>query len=142
MILTRWCNPPAMDSSPGTFGTLTIGEHQFFTVECPWLDNAAFVSSIPEGTYSLVPHRGSWDTFAMVSALHGVALFSVPGCKRYACIIHPANSASELRGCIAVGDELGVVDNEWAVMHSQDSFRRLMLLIRARDERVLTIERA
>ena len=37
--------------SRGTMGVITLEGERFYTIERPWLDNAANVSCIPEGTY-------------------------------------------------------------------------------------------
>ena len=64
------------------------------TLERPWSDNAKTVSCIPSGTYTCVKHNG--EKFKDVWRLE-----SVPG--RDAILIHAANYAHELQGCIAVG---------------------------------------
>lgn len=63
-------------------------------IERPWKKNAHEVSCIPEGTYKLAPHHTEhWPDV--------IELLDVPG--RTGILIHPANLASELRGCIAPG---------------------------------------
>ena len=44
-------------------------------------------------------------------------------------IIHVANKATELAGCIAPGKGLGTVSGEWAVLNSGGAFNELMILL-------------
>lgn len=78
-----------------TLGKLTINDATYFTCERPWKDNAPEISCIPTGAYQVIisysPHFGR----AMPH------LLSVPG--RDGILIHVANHASELRGCVAIG---------------------------------------
>lgn len=78
----------------GTNGTLAIeGKQQCFTIELPWLQNAAHISCIPEGRYQLIKY--SSNRFKK-----HLAVLDVPG--RSDILIHSANDAiHQLRGCIA-----------------------------------------
>lgn len=79
----------------GTFGRLmTPNGIQLFTIERNWLNNGARNSCIPSGVYTV-----SWQPsprFGWAYRLHEVP-------KRAGILIHPANYASELAGCIALG---------------------------------------
>ena len=55
--ITRFAHTPM-----GTFGSFWVLGKQLYTCERPWLDNAPFVSCIPEGEYAIKPqifHRGN-----------------------------------------------------------------------------------
>lgn len=95
----------------GTFGILTNsdGKELCFTLELPWLNNEPNKSCIPVGTYTVIPHSSivhpsTWE------------ITNVPG--RNEILIHNANVASQLLGCIAVGDHIGKLDGMPAVLHS------------------------
>ena len=83
------------------------------SIELPWRDNATNVSCIPAGTYRLdlkhwSPHFGE--------CFH---IMDVP--DRTHCLIHAANKASELKGCIAPGRGYGNLDGEFAVLSSRNA---------------------
>lgn len=95
----------------GTFGMLTLDNgRDMHTLELPWRNNAVGHSCIPPGKYlcEMVnsPSKG---------AVYGVQ--NVPG--RSHVLIHAANFAgdkimgwvSELEGCIAPADSVGVLRN-------------------------------
>jgi hypothetical protein len=91
-------------ASGGTFGRLrTARGNVFATLEREWLDNQPRVSCIPPGRYELVPWSGV--KFKKHWALRGgtVGLWGGPGVQRSAILIHSANTAQELAGCIALG---------------------------------------
>lgn len=75
------------------------------SIERSWADP---IQPIPPGEYKLVPHFGVKyrNVFALVNPDLGVTHF-VPNTNhpkpRTAILIHPANFARELRGCIALG---------------------------------------
>lgn len=118
-ILTR------LDSSDqGTFGRLTAPGLSLFTGELPWRDNFASVSCIPAGIY-----RCYW-TYSprfrrMMYLVDGVPLRS--GIRK-----HPANFMgdaalgfrSQLNGCIALGEKLGWMGGQKALLVSAPAVRR------------------
>lgn len=95
-----------------TLYKLTVGEAVFDAIGQPDNHDMPDHSSIPLGTYELVPHDTAAhpNTWALVNPDLGVThepcdMISV-GCQyphRFACLLHPANMASQLRGCIAPG---------------------------------------
>lgn len=103
----------------GTFGELTLPDGwKCFTVEKPWANNERGKSCIPAGTYALKTdryHKGGYDVYE---------LQNVPG--RSQILIHRANRAAELEGCIAPGKGLGAIQGEWAVTNSGEAFAHLM----------------
>ena len=107
MILTRFYH-----ADSHIIGVLTYKEHQWFTVERPYLNNQTFISAIPDGEYKMrrvnSPSHGP-DTWR---------LLAVPG-RRY-IDLHNANRARQLEGCIGVGkylfkDMSGVTQSERAI---------------------------
>ncbi len=87
----------------GMLGRLSLGRWECWSMEAPWRDNQRFVSCIPAGMYRLEEHHGDryTGTFALVGGT--VSHWEDPDCARYACVLHPARYARDLRGCIAFG---------------------------------------
>lgn len=115
----------------GTFGELVdnSGNRLAVTVECPWLNNQPGKSCIPEGAYTLAPHNS--PSKGLCLAISGPSLgVTVNGPSlRTHCLIHVANKASELEGCIAPGERFGVVSNEWAVLNSRNTLDKVLAAV-------------
>lgn len=98
-------------SANGTFSQLWLyaptGEREvlpYYGLECPWRDNRPNVSCIPAGWYYLEEHLS--NKFGAVPALVGGCVShygDITGLRSH-ILIHPANRAVELKGCLAVGD--------------------------------------
>jgi len=110
LILQRWADHPLH----GTMGELFYKEDKIAdTIEKPWQNNKPFVSCVPHGTYEIVPFtRENGDN---VYALYNpdldvyVDADERPGDSgRYSILIHVANWAEELMGCIAPGLAIGI----------------------------------
>ena len=101
--------------SNGTRGVLFLPSGTtLHTIENPWMDNKARVSCIPEGNYICKPRRyynGGYDTFEVQD---------VPD-RKY-ILIHVANTALDVAGCIGVGKTTGEYKDHPAVFHSRDAF--------------------
>ena len=98
----------------------------YFGIECPWKDNQPSVSCIPGGKYDLVPH--SSDKYGEVWAFVGgtVSHYYDDGqSERYACLIHSANYAHQLQGCLAIGVGAGDNDGVPAVWNSRKAIKSL-----------------
>ena len=100
-----------MSTDNGTFGVLEYNCTKFYTVEKPWNMNLPYASCVPSGKYFLVPHKSNkyGDTLCLVNNDTGVTHFEQADSKRFACLIHVANYASDVEGCIGLGDRK--VDN-------------------------------
>jgi hypothetical protein len=113
----------------GTFGVAydECGHFTAVTLERPWVDadenghRDANVSRIPAGAY---------EAFRRVSPKRGFEVFeleNVPDTSN--AQIHPANTADQLEGCIAVGKRRGDVFGNGStpgVLDSRDAFNALM----------------
>lgn len=110
----------------GTFGRLL----DFYTLELPWRENVRSYSAIPEGEYPVVwewSPRFKRQTFR---------LRSVPG--RDGILIHSANLAGDstrgfrcqLNGCIALGERLGWIEGQKAVLLSKPAILRFEELMK------------
>lgn len=142
LVLERYCYSERM----GVFGRVRGVPFACHTVEQPWRGNAPFVSCIPEGLYQLAPVTS--PRFARTYALVNPELrvfASQADCERdgdrYACLIHAANRASELQGCIAPGESEGVIGGEWAVLRSGITLTKLLAYIGERNIKQIHITR-
>lgn len=121
-------------SDEGTFGRIDlVGGPPFYTGELPWRDNASNISSIPPGLY-----RCRW-TF---SPRFNRPLYLVEGVEaRTGVRFHPANLMgdvgqgfkAQLNGCIALGERLGWIEGQKAVLLSQPAVRKFETLLNHED---------
>lgn len=106
-----------------TLGTIDFEGQHYETIERPDKNNEPMVSCIPAGTYHVTyemsPSRGE-KTFRLVN---------VPG--RSGILIHPANWAYQLMGCIALGltremlaDKMAVTASRAAVAKFEEQLKR------------------
>ena len=121
LILERFAYAPT-----GAFGRVAMPDGEtLYTVEDPWRGNRQGESCIPEGRYLCEPrrfHRGGYD------AVH---VTGVP--SRNLILFHVANSQNDIRGCIGVGQRLGWVHGQWAILDSRSGFARFMEHMGGRD---------
>lgn len=116
----------------GVFGrVMENGKQIAFSIEQPWRGNKPFRSCIPAGEYVLTPFDGSKykDTFAFYNTDLNVHITNQEF-GRYACVIHSANTADELQGCMAFGKDLTVINGKWGVNYSKAT--TLMILDKIR----------
>ena len=106
----------------GTFGRFVAGGLGLVSGELPWRENAPSISCIPTGTYRCV---------FTPSARFGRNLYLVDSVPDRAGIrFHPANLMGaaprkcQLNGCIALGEKLGWIDGQKAVLLSAPAIRR------------------
>lgn len=133
MILTfTRDNPTGPDC---TLGSLVLGEHQWQTIERPWIPVEGSpaghpgTSSVPLGTYRLVRHNTPKHpkTFALVNPELGVVHDPAPG-MRSDILIHSANFAYQLEGCIAVGKGRRFI-GQWQLTESRIALGELLALL-------------
>lgn len=130
-IIERFCDSEQM----GVFGRLLIhGVQVAYSVEQTWRDNRPFVSCVPAGRYEVVEYDSPkyGKTWALKNLTLDVGVFEGDA-RRYAILIHTANMASELQGCLAFGRDLGMIGREWAVMRSGDITRNIISQIKPGD---------
>lgn len=124
-------------SEQGTFGTLIVpnGDYNeyFYTGELPWVDNASGKSCIPKGTYQV--KKTIWLKYNKpVYLLQDVA-------GRQGILIHSANFMgsrdnglkAQLYGCIALGERLGTMDGQKALLVSSPAVRRFQEMMKWED---------
>ena len=123
----------------GTFGELTLfndvdANFKCYTVERPWLNNQSMISCVPSGIYILEKHASKKysDTFALVGGT--VSHFTEEGKARSCCLIHSANHYESVNGCIGLGESLGFVQGNWAVLNSGKTVKELLSILNGADE--------
>ena len=115
----------------GTFGILTLWDLKFYTIEKPWLNNEPWISCIPVGIYTLEMSyfdRGEYPAYEVMN---------VPG--RTDILIHIANIQSNVQGCIGLGEQLGCINGQWAVLSSKRALRTFHTALEDTDDRTLNI---
>lgn len=108
-------------SSQGTFGKLTCDKFIALTLELPWVNNESNISCIPCGVYPVL-----W-TFSNRLNRFTYLLGNVS--NRSGIRIHSANLASQLNGCIALGQKLGTMDNSKCVLLSRPAVFQFELMM-------------
>ena len=112
-----------LDSSDeGTFGKFVAGRLRLISGELPWRDNASNVSCIPAGTYRCLftpslRFRRSLYLVDGVAGRGGIRFHS-------ANLMGAAPYRSQLNGCIALGQKLGWIDGQKALLVSAPAIRR------------------
>ena len=119
-----------------TIGSLYYrGEVFCRTIERPWRNNKPNISCVPPGTYKIAIHQSPkfGKCIALSAPLLGVTVESTYKSLRTHCLIHAANTASQLKGCIAPGKSFGSLNVghgvEWAVINSGDALEELIVLL-------------
>jgi hypothetical protein len=138
-----------------TLGTLAAPNgRKWQTLERPWVPIEAApcgqkgISCIPPGIYRLTTHDS--EAFSRVWALTNPMNWvyhwdsDVPApqseCARTTVLIHPANWATELRGCIALGKQRTKQPNGiWMILNSRDAVNELRGAVNGTYDLTLTI---
>ncbi len=111
LILRR---EPKQPDAKCMLGLLFLGDLSLVSIERPWIPTELSkggtkgISCVPVGTYQLVKHNSEAHpmTWALVNPDLDVVHFQGEDDNpnaRSVVLIHPANYAEELRGCIAPG---------------------------------------
>lgn len=104
-------------SSECVLGVLELDDKEICkTLELPWRDNEKGISCIPAGEYKLSPYPSS--RFGEVYIVNDVP-------NRTGILIHTGNTASDIEGCILVGDNYGKLNGKRAVLNSRQAFNLL-----------------
>jgi hypothetical protein len=111
-----------------TLGILKVESLQLDSIERAENDTAH--PCVPEGTYQLVFHDSPKHphTFALVNSALGVVHNPEEG-KRSDILIHPANWARQLEGCIAPGKTRTLDETGWMITNSREAYEELMVLL-------------
>lgn len=117
----------------GTFGKIRIGNEYFQTLELPWRDNQNNISCIPAGIYTCK---------MTLSSRFKKRMYLVDGVnKRTGIRIHSANLAgdkslgykSQLSGCIALGEKIGFIEKQRAILLSTTAIRKFEIIMNGQD---------
>jgi hypothetical protein len=120
-------DPSTEEGTPGVLVSESFGCH---TLELPWLDNARKRSCIPAGVY-----RCAVVNSPRFGRVYGVQ--NVPG--RTHILIHAGNWAGQIpqrkthvQGCILLGERMGSLSGQRAVLLSRPAVRRFMAAMQGR----------
>jgi len=108
-----------------TWGRLYIWGDIFFTVERPWAHNRPNESCIPTGMYHLKRHDSEAHPASWAIIGDSVSLYEFENMPRFGCLIHPANFALEVEGCIAVGNSIANIGGVVGVTSSTSTLARI-----------------
>jgi len=137
--LTRFYTPGDM----GTFGVWTFPNFELATIEKPWAGNQPMVSCIREGHYVVYrdsrPKQG--DCFCLINHTLGVSRFPEVGIPRHSILVHIANYASDLEGCIGPGTDVSANGGVWMVTNSRKAINQINAWLGKETEFNLTIKR-
>ncbi|AUR91892.1 hypothetical protein NVP1166O_31 [Vibrio phage 1.166.O._10N.261.51.C7] len=107
------------------------GEFVCRLVERPYLNNQPNVSCVPEGVYIFSPHKSpsQGDCFILEAHSLGVYTQTHPKAVRTHILWHVGNTAKDVIGCAAVGQEFTSIGGAWGVNNSRVTLDRLKKLI-------------
>jgi Family of unknown function (DUF5675) len=132
------------------------GGRKWPTIERPWVPNSGDTvlcgekgqSCIPTGDYRVLRYSSDAhpNVYALSAPMLGVYVSDAEcpnpqrGIARTNCLIHPANWASELRGCVAPGkNRVKGPDGYWMVQQSRDAINEVRNILGAAADVRLTI---
>lgn len=129
LILTRIEQTPEY-----TLGQLDVpGLPMLSTIEQPWKNNLKGHSCVPVGTYRLIPHNSPHHPHTWALDNPALNVHAEPSDKwpdaRTDCLIHPANWAWQLLGCIAPGLSHTLSPRGMMVRQSQLTFRKIVKIL-------------
>jgi hypothetical protein len=148
LILRRESQQP---SNACTLGLLFVGELSLVTIERPWIPSpdskggTKGVSCVPTGTYRLVKHNTEAHPMTWALVNEDLDVVHLPGDggtdrARTAVLIHSANWAHELRGCVAPGTRTAIdAQGRYMVQESRKAMRLLQDKVPWTDEHTLEI---
>lgn len=143
LVLTRYPYHP--DS---TEGVLVVEGERFHTIEKPWVPDldgdpggAPNQSCVPLGTYRMIRHDTPKHprTWELLNEALGISTSAKPH-MRSECLLHPANKASQLAGCIAPGLTMANWGLDSAVESSTIAFKRIQEIVPWTDDHTLEIK--
>lgn len=141
LILTR-----DLHESSCELGLLAVGGAHFQTIELPWRENQHGISCVPYGKYQLERHSSDAHprTWGLINEELHVTHYPLQAHPdwRSLCLIHSANWARQLQGCIAPGKNRTFIDGLWKVENSLAAFQTILALVPWTNEHTLEIRRA
>lgn len=118
-------------SEEGTLGVLLIEGRIFcYTLERPWMMNERNISCIPTGMYVCKRyHSQNHPNTFEVTDVH----------NRSYILFHVANTINDLQGCIGLGEEVGYLMGQRAILNSTHAFNSFIDITSGFDEFTLKI---
>lgn len=126
-------------TNEGTFGVILADGFWCHTLELPWRDNRPNLSCIPEGFYTCE---------MVISPRFGQVyqVLSVPG--RSHILFHSGNLAgnvaqglkTHVQGCILLGQRVGTLSGQPAVLVSRIAFNRFMAFLSGEKQFILEVK--
>lgn len=106
------------DMNESTLGILTENREIIaYTLELPWLNNARNISCIPPGKYVCAPY--SSEKFAKCFSINSVN-------DREGILIHAGNTRKDTSGCVLIGNQLGKLAGDEAVLNSRSKLDEML----------------
>lgn len=115
MIVRLIRNPSTPD---GTFGQFVGFDFDFYSLELPWADANSDGLGDPQKS-CITP--GSYECRWHTSPKYGPCYEVTGVVGRSHILIHPANWAHQLLGCIALGKARGVLNGKPAILRSKEA---------------------
>lgn len=114
----------------GTFGTLKATGLSLFTVEQDWENNIPYKSCYPNGEYVMTFHKSPrhGECYIIENLALGVGK-DEGDARRFGCLFHKANLASQLEGCTAPGLRRGFYKGKWSVSSSGDAMKEMFKVL-------------
>lgn len=110
------------ETEQGTIGVLKINKVVFcFTLEPPDRENRSNVSSIPAQQYKVKP-------YSSVKYPDVYQIADVP--DRSSILFHPGNVVGHTAGCILLGESLGKLQGDRAILNSGKTFEKFRNILR------------
>ena len=109
------------DTEYGMFGILFNEGIPFaLTLENTWINNVRNHSCIPIGKYKCKRHDSPkhGETFQIMNVSNRGEIEGI--------LFHKGNLDDDTRGCILIGEQFGVLNNEPAILRSGDGFAEFM----------------
>jgi hypothetical protein len=114
-------------SDQGTSGMLVMGGFNCYTLELPWRDNKRSISCVPQGQYTVIQRA---------SPKYGKIYWVTEVPSRSYILIHSGNYAGDVnkgykthvKGCILLGQKMGTLSGQKAVLNSRLTVRKFMNL--------------
>ncbi len=122
----------------GTFGVMKINKEVFcWTLEPRDEENAQNISSIPVQQYVCKRVKTGLSSVLRLGLDETFAICDVPG--RTDVRFHPGNTDNHTLACILMGETLGKLRGDRAILNSGKTFLRFMNVLEGYDEFHLTI---
>lgn len=102
----------------GIIGVLRVNKQvACYTLELPYIENKANISSIPQGFY---------NCGLTMSPKYGLTYEVLDVRNRSNILFHAGNTINDSRGCILLGNKVGELSGKRAVLNSRIAYKAFM----------------